>query len=171
MLRIIQSSVLNILLFALFHVFGFDAIGQVFSIHLEDSVYSAPWIALQNIDSGYAHSGDHFSLADSSHPYGLGFESGFPEELRGANTVLLIEGWIKSNNTDDEALFVVSLIDDEKQVFWKGINLKHFIQDENKWYRFTDSLFVPAGFTKHSVIKSYLWNNDKRDEIAIDDLN
>lgn len=143
---------------------------QVFYADLEDSTYSSVWLNTTTIDSGFAHSGYQFSVADSAHQYGLGFESEFPENLKGKNTVVSVEGWVKTNNINDQAGFVVSLFKNNYQVLWHQIDLKTTFQTANTWYLLSDSITVPASVTRKGAFKGYLWNNDRKDKVAIDDL-
>ena len=142
---------------------------QLFN-NLEDSAYSKQWIGMQNIDSGFAHSGSHFSVVDSSKPYGLGLESRFPESIQGKNIQLKISGWVKSDVVFDEAIFVLSLKQDDEDLLWKGIKLDTLIKENNHWFYFSDSLIIPGSISAKAIIKAYLWNSDGKNKMGIDDL-
>lgn len=138
--------------------------------NLEDSIQPKHWLNIHTIDSGFAHSGYYVSHADSAMPYGLGLEVDFPEQYKNRNTIIKVEGWIKSNKVHDEAAFVLSVIQHGKQVFWKGINLSSILLEKDKWYFFSDSILIAAGITNDGIIKSYLWNSDAKNTVSIDDL-
>ncbi len=169
-----KSKARNNTLFFIFFIFSlieFSGVkAQEFFIHLEDSVHSPVWLNLQTIDSGYAHSGSHYSVADSAEQYGLGIESKFPEKFKDKNTWLKVEGWVKSNKIADKASFVTSLLLDNKQKYWQNFYFSELIEQAETWYFFSDSVKVPASITNDGKFKAYLWNNDFKDTIAIDDL-
>ncbi len=143
---------------------------QVLFNSLEDSTYASHWIGLQTIDSGFAHSGTHFSVIDSSNIYGLGLESRFPETVQGKNVQLKISAWVKSDVPFDEAIFVLTLKDAEEDFLWKGIKLDTLIKESKHWFYFSDSLIIPANISKSAIIKAFLWNNDGKNSMGIDDL-
>ncbi len=167
--RVIIKSLFFIISTAIHLAFS-NAQAQEFFNHLEDSTHSSVWLNLHTIDSGYAHSGYHYSIADSAGPYGLGLETGFPEKHQNRNTILRVEAWVKSNVAHDKAGFVISLMNIENQVFWKNVNLSPLINQSDTWYYFSDSIVVPASVTMSGRFKMYLWNNDQKNTIAIDDL-
>ncbi len=164
-----RRNPIKVLAFALFLYCGSAAMSQEIFIDLEDSVYSKKWINVR-IDSGYAYSGRHYSIADSLHPFGLGLESRFPEEISGTNCLMHLGGWVKSKKAFDQAVFVITLQKNEEVLYWKDIKLKPKLSQADTWVYFSDSLLIPAGISKTGKIKAYLWNNDHQDTIAIDDL-
>ncbi len=144
---------------------------QTFFNNLEDSTYSSPWINVQLSDSGMAHSGNYCSVnIGADNPFGLGIEMPFPAGVKNKNTILKIEGWTKNIRGKGNAVFVISIEDKGKSWLWKGIDFSKIYEGKNQWYRFSDSLLIPANVTRHSVFKAYLWNRGKNDTIAIDDL-
>lgn len=144
--------------------------GQVYFNNLEDPLVEGNWIGLNTVDSGLAYSGWHYSQTDSLRPYGLGIEQAFPAGLARANTKVLISGRVKSNVKNNNALFVVTLVNGEETLFWKGIPLAPILNGENIWCYFSDSTLIPADLTSKSKLKAYLWNNDGKSSTGIDDL-
>lgn len=161
---------IKLVLILLTIIFNFSVWGQSFTNTLEDSVYAQKWLGIQTIDSGFSHSGTHYSLTDSLHPYGLGLEMYFPEEKQGLNTTIVIEGWVKSNVQNANATFVVSINNNGNQVKWDGIPLAHLITEKDKWFYFSDSINIPANITATGKIKAFLWNVNRKNKIGIDDL-
>jgi len=150
---------------------GTTVFPQTFKTTLEDSTFSEMWIGTKSIDSGYSHSGTHYALTDSLNPYGLGVEMLFPEEKRGKNTLLEIEGWVKSDKANAYSIFVFSIEKQGKTVFWKGIPLSPLLAEKSKWFRFYDSVPIPANLTSSGKIKAFLWNAGRKQKIGIDDLS
>ncbi len=145
--------------------------GQVFFNNLEETTVSGNWIGLQTVTTGSAFSGIHYSKADSVHPYGLGIEQKFPDELLNKNTVVVFSGYVKSHSPQNNSLFVITIVDDNNNtLLWKGITLPIVLIDNDNWHQFTDSIIVPANHTINSGIKAYLWNRNKSDVTYIDDL-
>ncbi|MBC8320436.1 MAG: hypothetical protein H8E34_06925 [Bacteroidetes bacterium] len=147
-----------------------SASSQTYTNDLEASTYSKIWIGTATIDSGLSYSGSHFSITDSLQPYGLGIEMHFPEERRGQNTIIEIEGWVKSDEKNAYALFVITIENDGKSTFWMGIPLSPVLKEKDQWFRFNDSISVPADITSTAIIKAYLWNTGKMHKVGIDDL-
>ncbi len=151
---------------------SFPAIAQnhVYFNNLEDVPTNGNWLGLSTIDSVSAYSGNYFSKTDSLKPYGLGIEQLFPTELIRKNTMVKISGYVKSNVVNNNALFVVTLINNGETLLWKGIPLAPVFVDKNTWYHFSDSILIPANHTVDSKLKAYLWNQDKIAVTGIDDL-
>ena len=160
------------LLFLLFAFFLNNIVySQTYTNTLEDSTFSEIWIGSQTIDSGFSHSGTHYSLTDSLNPYGLGVEMFFPQERKGQNTILYIEAWAKSDKANAYSIFVLSIEDQQGTVFWKGIPLSSVLLEKDKWFRFIDSVPIPASLTAKGKIKAFLWNAGKNQKVGIDDLS
>ncbi len=144
---------------------------QTFINTLEDSTFSDMWLGIGTIDSGFAHSGFHYSLTDSTREYGLGIETALPDELKGKNAILKSGGWVMSDTNDVYSFFVITLTDNGKQVFWKGIPLHNYFKEKDKWVRFADSTAIPANYTKNCIIKAFLWNASHKHKVGLDDLS
>lgn len=146
------------------------AYSQVYYNNMEETPVKGNWIGLQTVDSGFAYSGRNFSITDSLEPYGIGIEQEFPRALLHNNIFVLISGWVKSNVKNNQALFVVTIINDNATVFWKGIPLSSVLIEKNNWHYFSDSILIPANLTVNSKFKAYLWNQDSATVTGIDDL-
>jgi len=144
---------------------------QEFFTDLEDTLFSKQWINLRILDSVEGHSGSHFSIADAKSPYGLGIETRFPEEAQGQNTMMIVDGWVKSSAENDQALFVITFQEEGVTVFWTAVSLQHLLNEKNKWTNFSKAVKIPASVTKNGILKAFLWNDDRKDTIAIDDLS
>jgi hypothetical protein len=160
----------NIAIFLLLFI-SLGSFPQTLINTLEDSTFDKMWLGVRTIDSGFAHSGFHYSLTDSTEEYGLGIETALPDELKGKNVVLKSGGWVLADTNNAYAFFVVTLIDNGKQVFWKGIPLNVYFKEKDKWVRFSDSITIPANFTKKGVIKAFLWNASHKQKVGLDDLS
>ena len=164
------SPLLRLFAVITFALLSSSITAQTYTNTLEDTTFSNIWIGTQTIDSGFSHSGFHYSLTDSLEAYGLGVEMFFPEEIKGNNAILEIEGWVKSNKENAYSLFVFTLEKDGKTIFWKGIPLSGLLTNKDKWFRFYDSLSFPANITATAKIKAFLWNAGQKQKIGIDDL-
>ena len=147
------------------------SMAQTYINTLENDTVKPIWIGKQSIDSGFAHSGNHFSVADSIIPYGLGVEMFFPEEVKAKNTYLKFSAWVKSDIVSPNALYVITVLKDGYQVYWNSINLKPIISDTSKWFMFSDSVQIPGGITKNGKVKAFLWNASGKGRVMIDDLS
>jgi len=161
--------IITILTIVLSTLYGI-AQDHVYFNNLEDEDIEGNWLGSITIDSLSAHSGLYFSQTDSIKPYGLGIEQSFPDDLIRKNTMVRISGYVKSSAKNNRAMFVVTLINDDETLLWKGIPLAPVFKEENTWYHFSDSVLIPANLTVESKIKAYLWNQDKTAVTGIDDL-
>ncbi len=143
---------------------------QVYFNDLDGTSVDGNWIGLNTIDSVSPYSGFYYSKTDSIMPYGLGIEQPFPDELSHNNTMVIISGWVKSNKKNNNALFVITIVQGNETFLWKGIPLANIIQDKDIWHYFSDSILIPADLTAKSKLKAYLWNQDKAATTGIDDL-
>lgn len=143
---------------------------QEYFTDLENPSQSGHWINLKLVDTLQAYSGLNYAVADKDSPFGLGLEGDFPKEISGSNCEMVVEAWVKSNVAKDKAVFVITLQNNGTDLFWKSIKLSEILEEKDTWYKFSERILVPASITKSGKIKAYLWNNDARDTIAIDDL-
>ena len=153
---------------AVFQLVNINA--QTYFCNLEDSVISNIWIGQHSIDSGLAHSGYFVSVTDSVNPYGLGMEMPFPDEKKGINTFITVEGWVKSNVPFPNARYVVIINDRGHELLWEGIRLDTIVRTADIWYSFTATFKIPASVTENAVFKCFLWNVNQQHTIIIDDL-
>lgn len=152
-------------------LFSISSVGQVFFNDMESMPESGNWIGMRSIDSGHAFSGEHFSHTDSLLPYGIGIEQNFDENLVRKNIVLEISGYVMTNDVNNRALYVVTVVDENNETtLWKGIPIGIENNYANNWSYFSDSIIIPASLTTNSKIKAYLWNQDKKYSTNIDDL-
>ncbi len=128
------------------------------------------WINVKNIDSSAAYSQTLFAKTSPALPYGLGVDDFFPPEIKGKNTIVKISGFVKIPDEKSSGLYVVTLEKNGKTLFWKGIDLSKVVKDSMHWFRFADSVLVPANITRYGKLKAYLWNNRKMGDVFIDDL-
>jgi hypothetical protein len=142
---------------------------QAYFCNLEDSLISDIWIGQQTIESGLAHSGYFISVTDSLNTYGLGMEMNFPEVKRGLNTMVTVEGWVKSSAAFPKAAFVVTITEEGNELFWESIRLDT-IKTANVWNKFLATYKIPASVTRSAIFKCFLWNIQQKDTVAIDDL-
>ncbi len=128
------------------------------------------WLNMKNIDSIGAYSQYLFAVSTPLQPYGLGIENNFPDNIKGKNTIVIISGFVKIPDSILSGIYVFTLEKDGKTVYWQGVDLSKVVKDHRHWFRFNDSILVPSNITRSGKIKAYLWNNKKRGNIYIDDL-
>lgn len=143
---------------------------QVFSTDLEGKDFANHWIGVQSIDTGLAFSGRQASVTKTGQPYGIGFEKKFPDEISGKNAWFVFQGRLFTQTNEAAPLFVLTLEEDGKSVFWHGFTLKPSKISANQWELVTDSLLIPASLTKSATIKAYLWNQTPERPVWFDDL-
>ncbi len=147
-----------------------NAGAQVFFNDLENvSDTTIKWSGTEFLDSLNSFSGKYSAYCDSLHIYGLGIATEFPEDLKGKSILLVSQGKVKSQITNPNAIYVITLKDKNREVFWHGIKLDKVITGTNKWFSFTDTLKIPSNYTRNTILKTYLWNPGKK-KINLDDL-
>ena len=151
-------------------LFSLVGYGQVFCNDFEKYDTSGFWKEEDLKDSVFAYSGKYSVFSDSLHPYGIGVKTLFPDDVRSKNCILKIEGQTLSENAGNKAIYVVTLQKNGKNILWKGIPLADVLKEKEKWYRFSDSLIIPANITASATLKTYLWNADGKSKTFVDDL-
>ena len=147
-----------------------NAGAQVFFNDLENiSDTTVNWKGTKFLDSLNSFSGNYSAYCDSMHIYGLGITTEFPDNLKGKSILLVTQGKIKSEVANPNTIYVITLKENNKPVFWYGIKLNGVITDTNKWFSFSDTLKLPRNYTQNTVFKTYLWNPGRK-KINIDDL-
>ena len=164
--------ILRRLLFLLFSFLLSSIVySQTYTNSLEDSTFNKIWIGTKTITSEFSPLGNHSSITDSVNPYGMGVEMYFPDGKKGKNTIVRIEGLVKSETKNAHAIYVLSIEDRGKQILWKGIPLLEVLIEKDRWFRFSDSINIPANLTSRAKLKVFLWNAGKNQEVGIDDLS
>jgi len=145
-------------------------LAQSYSTNLEYNNQPEYWIGLQTLDTTVAFSGTHASLVNTTQPYGIGFESPFPETVAGNNTQITFSGQSFSQQPEARGLFVVTLMEGELLRYWYGIHLDASPENVGQWNHFSQSLLIPANITQNATIKAYFWNQKPEIPMWMDDL-
>ena len=143
---------------------------QTYFNNLEQADSSGIWIGVGTIDSSFALSGKYSAISDSLHPFGLGVEMSFPNEVKNQNTLFFLKGFVLSDTVSPYALYVITIENKGESAFWKGIPLQNIITKKDTWFSVSDTVLIPAAITKTGKIKVYLWNAGKKSRIFVDDL-
>lgn len=170
-----KYSILLLILFFINTSFVFCQIKQYYSekysLNLEEKNYQNYWINLNTKTQGTGKSGDYFARTDSTTPFGLGIEINLPEKIIGKNFQLIVNGYIRTNKIENKGAYVISLVNKDSTIYWKGININKPISESNKWFEFSDTTLFPGYLPENTRIKAYLWNCDAKTYIDIDDLS
>lgn len=129
------------------------------------------WINMDTRKQDAEHADNFFSATDSKKPYGLGFESAIPDDLKKKNVYLFVQGQLRIVDTTQNIQFVTSIYRGDSTIIWKGGNIAAKFGKVNSWTAFHDSLFVPSNIPPDSKFKIYLWNQDGKAEADMDDLD
>lgn len=168
-----NNHIFNIryLLFAVLFLLYGKLFSQVYFNNLDFPDKNINWIGMQTVDSGAAYSGYYYAHTDSLNTYGLGIHQSIPENLISKNTVLVVSAFARSNNRDNDALYVITIENERgKTQLWKGISPGFDNNNTESWTFFSDTILIPASITKNTKIKSYLWNKNRKNSTDIDDL-
>ncbi len=156
---------------AVLFLFADSAFAQQWFNGLDVFDTTVQWIGNRGtVEDEFAYSGVKYARAGNDNPYGLGVKDSFPETLRGKNCWVTVSGYVRIPDEDAGGIFVISLTNNGRQLFWQGIDLKKVVKDRRHWFRFSDSVKVPADVTARGQLVSYLWNNRKKGDVYIDDL-
>jgi hypothetical protein len=138
---------------------------------LEGSGAQEPWINLQTVASGDAHSGSHFSSTHAQAPFGLGYRGRFPERGRDRNLHITIGSFLRTDQMGNEFFLVAAVSSGDSTVYWNSFNVSDRINRKNTWTPVREEINIPASFTGNNFTFSiYLWNKDGRSKVDIDDL-
>ena len=129
------------------------------------------WINLDTRKQDTLQPANFYSATNSSRPYGLGFESGIPDDLKKKNIYMTIRAQLKVADTNQHVLLVTDIRLRDSVVFWKGVNVAKNFGKNFVWTTVRDSLLLPSNLPPASTIKIYIWNQDGINEVAFDDLD
>lgn len=166
----LSSSFLLIVIIIFSIISPINIIAQVYFNDLEHDTVVGNWRGTHTIKQGNAFSGKFMAVSDSINIFGIGIEQPIPDNYSNKNVKLIVSGYIKSNTINNKAAYVINLINNKKTIFWKGIHLSSHFADTSKYSYFCDSIIFPARDTKNTTLKAYLWNQDKKPVICIDDI-
>ena len=128
------------------------------------------WIDNTTIVRGNAHSGNYYSVTDSSRRYSFTFKlpvsSISDKPLKKADVTL----WAYVKNKNFDGSVVTCIMRDNNNVYWNSSDLKTFCKKPEEWFKATAYLRFPANIEKTDKVLIYLWNVDGKTEIRMDDM-
>jgi hypothetical protein len=141
---------------------------EIFSTDMEcKNKYFQP----QNITCKKAHSGLYSCKVDSVQPFAVGFAKTI-DSISNYKSVKA-SMWILTSKLETDAVFVTSIQDNSKVLFWKGAPLKTKLLKPEGWQEIAEEVDLPAGiFSKGPfMFKVYVWNPSKTGELFyVDDI-
>ncbi len=129
------------------------------------------WINLDTRKQDSLQPSMFFSATNSERPYGLGFESRIPDDLKKKNIYLTIRALLKVADTNQHVLLVTDIRIGDSAIVWKGVNVAKIFGKNSQWVSVHDSLLIPSNLPPDSKIKVYIWNQDGKAEVDFDDLD
>jgi hypothetical protein len=138
---------------------------------LQDSVSAGYWMNLHTRKQDEKNPGNFISTTNSEMPYGLGFESGIPENLKRKNIYLFIRAQLRIYDTTQHIILVKEISNAGTTIYWKGENVAMQFGKPNEWVAIHDSLYIPGNIPVDSKMKIYIWNQDGKTEADVDDLD
>ena len=129
------------------------------------------WINMDTRKQDSLQPGNFYSLTDINRPYGLGFESGIPDDLKKKNSYMEIRAKLRVTDTNQHILLVTEIRYRDSSVIWKGVNVAKMFGKAAAWVTIHDSLLIPSNLPPESKIKTYIWNQDGKAEVDFDDLD
>ena len=127
------------------------------------------WKNVRRLENVSAFSGNYVCECPSDLTYAFGFDFNVDDSTRNANALITIDMMLKANDKLN-SVFVVSLKNQNKTIFWKSFPLANGFVAENQWYNNTFSFSLPNDILKNSKFNSYILN-DKGESFIIDDFN
>lgn len=124
------------------------------------------------IVSGNAHSGNKFGRADTGQTFGPGYSYKIPDSLIGHNINVKIDGWVRSNNLDNNYDLILSCSAGDSLMVWNGLGIKDVIKTPNEWVNFSKSFSLTTQNTNlpNTYISVIIHNIDAGSIVDLDDL-
>ena len=140
---------------------AFMAKAQIYTNDFESrQEMNAPWLNLHIEADSSAKEGNHVSICDTIHEYGLGFVIKASEYFPNQNVNCKFEFLFKAD-THTKADIVVSIDDTIRNRYWTAYHLSNYVNDTAEWSRVQLDLNFPASYTQGGEIKVYVWNKAK----------
>ena len=127
-----------------------------------------PWININIVEDSAAYSGYHLCLCDSINEYGFGAEFDAKQHFPKQSINCQFSFWCKLEKSAGECQIVVSIDNEEGNLYWFGYPISIFANGANDWFPVSLDLNFPMDYLKNGIIKLYLWNFGKN-RILIDD--
>jgi hypothetical protein len=127
------------------------------------------WGQSQTLSEDVAYSGKYSSKTGQGNLYSLAFE--YPISQLTANSLNSVDISLRvfQNHTDHDAKLVVQALGQGIEDFWHGTLISNLDKPAGSWYKFEESLFLPARIKDAEVIKIYVFNPTDR-LVYIDDM-
>jgi hypothetical protein len=129
------------------------------------------WINVNTRKEDVKEPGNFFSATDSKNPYGLGLETGIPDDLKRKNISLFVRAQLRISDSAQHIVLVTQLSLGDSTFYWKGENVAVRCGKINEWTAFHDSLFIPSNIPPNSKLKVYIWNQDGKAEADMDNFD
>ena len=152
------------------NIFCFTSVNaQSYSNDFEDINESKrPWTNLYIVEDSTAHSGSHACLCDSINEYGFEAEIS-PEQFFPRQSINFQYGfWCKWLKIKGNCMIVVSIDDENGNLYWQGYPLQAFYDGKSDWFPVSLDMNFPMDYLNNSKIKLYFWNSGKN-QILFDD--
>ena len=140
-----------------------------FSNNFENECADVLWKNVRRLENETAFSGSFVCECPSDLTYALGFDFNVDDSIKNANALISIDMMIKSNARLN-SVFVVSVENENKTIFWKSFSLSKGFIAENQWYNTEISLSLPNDVIENSKLNCYVLNNHN-ESFFIDDFN
>ena len=131
--------------------------------------WQTPWLNIHIIEDSTARSGNHLCICDTINEYGFGALI----ETEGQNQSLncKFDFWCKWKENNGDCNIVVSIDNENGNLYWQGYPLSSLANDSSDWFQVTLDLNFPLDYLKNSTTaKLYIWNPNKS-AILIDNAN
>lgn len=152
----------------LLSIFNISLKAQNFYNDFERDYALTVWKHNLRVFDSLAFNGNFVCRCPENLEYAFGIDFNVDDSLKNHNLLFSFEMMLRSVNNPD-ALFVVSIKKDKKNVFWRSFPLSQGYVAENLWYNNSFDVLIPRDVLKDSWINCYIWNPYHND-FFIDDF-
>lgn len=120
-----------------------------------------------------AHSGRFSTKVDKDAEYSLSYVNLLGKASAARIQKIKLSGWVLLAGPKATATVVVQVVDpaqDNKQVFWEGIDLSKEVKKTNEWTEVSKEFTLPANLEAGHQLRVYMWRGGAEQPAYLDDL-
>lgn len=144
-------------------------ITQTFFYDFENENHDSIWKNVNRVEDSSAFSGIFVSECKNDDLYSLGFDININDSIEYRNALISIDMMLKFVEMPS-AMFVVSVMDNEENVFWKSFPLSDGFTNVDEWYKSSMEINLPNDVVKNSQLNCYILN-ERKQRFLIDNIN
>ncbi len=138
------------------------SIAQHFENSFETGQEQGFWLNTSVVSDSTAFHGKSYNLTPENQEFGFGFQLDSREIQDSHNSIdFTLNAWLRFDKAPEKAFYILTINRNNELLLWHAFDLAASYTATNEWFKFSDSISIPADLLQNSILKTYLWNPSK----------